>query len=84
MSNKMMTLDDVKAATEKTNDRFADHEDVIIARDRNNAKGSCMKNSLSPANGGELAAQSWRLGTGKKTREEVDARGCPVFMAAAE
>jgi hypothetical protein len=49
-----------------------------------------MKNSLSLANGDELAAQSRSAGTGKKTKEEIDAetaggaRGCPVFMAAAE
>ncbi len=66
------------------------YEDISIARDRNNAKESCMKNSLSLADGDELAAQSRSAGTGKKTKEEIDAetaggtRGCPVFMAVAE
>ncbi|MCP4702140.1 MAG: hypothetical protein GY862_35560 [Gammaproteobacteria bacterium] len=49
-----------------------------------------MKNPLSLVNGDELAAQSRSAGTGKKTKEEIDAetaggtRGCPVFMAVAE
>ncbi len=58
-------------------------EEVIIARDRNNAKESCMKNSLSLANGDELAAQS--RSAGKKSKEEInDARGYPAFMAVAQ
>ncbi|MCP4700943.1 MAG: hypothetical protein GY862_29425 [Gammaproteobacteria bacterium] len=63
---------------------------ISIARDRNNTKESCKKNPLSLANGDELAEQSRIAGTGKKTKEEIDAetaggtRGCPVFMAVAE
>ena len=60
-------------------------EDVSIARDRNNAKESCMKNPLSLVNGDELAVQSRSAGTGKKTKEEINGtRGYPVFMAVAE
>ncbi|MCP4696127.1 MAG: hypothetical protein GY862_04670 [Gammaproteobacteria bacterium] len=62
------------------------YEDISIARDRNNAKESCMKNSLSLVNGDELPEQSWSMGTSrKKTEEEINGtRGYPVFMAVAE
>ncbi len=55
-------------------------KNMSIARDRN----TCMKNPLSPANGDELAIQSWSTGIGKTKEEINDARGHPVFMAVAQ